>query len=395
MEVGVGAGVTCRPLERVEHFMTCIASRSFLLASALLCWPAVHAPAQAPLQLSPGQPLEGVEFSRIASVRELADGRVLVTDALEKQLSVVDFQKGSSTPLGRIGDGPGEYRTPGTLFALPGDTTWMVDQMAGRWLVLKGTTFAGVITANDPPIRNTARNPLGLDHAGHALITQAARDLDGVRGTVKTGAADSTWVVRADRHTGVADSLAKMRTRPSRIAISGGKDISSISIQMNPLAAGEQAVMFTDGTVAVARLDPYRVDWYSPKGVRTSGAPLPFQAAAVDGAEKAAVMKRMARDGEPPADPETVPDWPQVLPPFPNPSLKAAPDGRLWILRMRSTKAPGTDYDIVDRSGKLAARLHLAPNEVVAGFGPSRVYVVATDDDGLQHLRRHPLPRIR
>ena len=370
-------------------------SRSLLLASALLCWPATHALAQAAVSLPPGQVLEGIEFSRIASVRELADGRVLVTDALEKQLSVVDFQKGTSTALGRIGDGPGEYRTPGALFALPGDTTWMVDAMAGRWLVLKGATFAGVITGNDAPMKNTARNPIGVDATGHALITQAARDLDGVRGTVKTGAADSTWVVRADRRTGAADSLTKMRARPSRIAIAGGKDISSVSIQMNPLAAGEQAAMFADGAVAVARLDPYRVDWYSPKGVRTAGSPLPFQGVAVDGVEKAAVMKRMARDGKAPAEPETIPDWPQVLPPFPNPSLKAAPDGRLWILRMRSTKAPGTDYDIVDRTGRLAARLHLPPNEIVAGFGPSRVYIVTTDDDGIQHLRRHPLPRIR
>jgi hypothetical protein len=375
--------------------MTLPGFRSTLLLSALLCWPAANAPAQATLSLAPGQLLEGVEFSRIGSVRELADGRVLVTDGLEKQLSVVDFQKSTSLPLGRIGDGPGECRTPGMLFALPGDTTWMVDLMAGRWLVLKGTAFAGVITANDPPIRNSARNPVGLDHAGHALITQAARDLNGIRGTVKTGAADSTWVVRVDRRTGAADSLTKMRARPSRIAIAGGKDISSVSIQMNPLAAGEQAVIFSDGMVAVARLDPYRVDWYSSKGVRIAGLPLPFQAVAVDGTEKSAVMKRMARDGEAPADPGTIPDWPPVLPPFPNPSLKAAPDGRLWILRMRSTKAPGTDYDIVDRTGKLAARLHLAPNEIVAGFGSSRVYVVTTDDDGIQHLRRHPLPRIR
>lgn len=304
--------------------------------------------------------LEGVEFSRISSVRELGDGRVLVTDGLEKQLSVVDFQKSTSSPLGRIGDGPGEYRTPGALFALPGDSTWLVDLMAGRWLVLKGVAFAGVITSNDPPIRDGARNPVGLDHTGNALIIQAVRDLDGVRGTVRTGDADSTWVVRVDRRTGVADSLTKMRVRPSRIAVAGGKDVSSVLIQMNPLAAGEQAVMFPDGTVAVARLDPYHVDWYSPKGGRTSGPPLPFQAVAVDAAEKAAAMKRMARDGGAPAEPETIPDWPQVMAPFPN-----------------------------------AARLHLAPNEVVVGFGPSRVYVATTDDDGIQHSRRHPLPRIR
>jgi hypothetical protein len=363
-------------------FLACLASS--LSAQA--------APRAAELRLGRATELPEVEFSRISGIRELADGRVVVADALEKRLSLVDFRKGTSSPLGRVGSGPGEYRSLGQMFAVGGDTTYVVDAMGGRWLVMKGPAFAGVITANDPPIHNSSMSPMGIDHAGHAIVTKTARDLNQERGNLTMTAADSSWLVVADLRRGVADTIAKTSVRPTRIAIAGDKEIKSISIRSNPLAAGELAALFADGTIAVARLDPYLVEWVSPAGVKTTGRPLPFQAIAVDAAEKLAAVRRMPRnDGAEIPDPETIPDWPATVPPFLAGALLAAPDGRLWIRRTPSTKAPGTDYDIIDRTGALAARLHLAANETVAGFGPSHVYVVATDDDGLQHLRRHDM----
>jgi hypothetical protein len=151
--------------------------------------------------------------------------------------------------------------------------------------------------------------------------------------------------------------------------------------------------MFPDGSVIIARVRPYRIDRIAPDGRLTAGPDLPFSRTAVTMREKEAIMRRAAEaSGREPNPVESVGDWPDELPPFLNGALIPAPDGRLWILRTRSSAAPETRYDIVDRAGRLAARYVLPPSEFIAGFGRGTLYSVQTDEDGLQHLRRHRLP---
>ncbi len=57
----------------------------------------------------------------IRGLRELSDGRVLVTDWIEERLVVLDFPSGTFRDIGRIGRGPREFRLPAGLVALPGD----------------------------------------------------------------------------------------------------------------------------------------------------------------------------------------------------------------------------------------------------------------------------------
>jgi hypothetical protein len=51
---------------------------------------------------------------------------------------------------------------------------------------------------------------------------------------------------------------------------------------------------------------------------------------------------------------------------------------------------PETRYDIVNRRGVLDGQLVLAPNEHIVGFGATSMYVAVSNDDGIQHLERHP-----
>src|SRR3954451_12186009 len=63
-------------------------------------------------------------FTRIESVRELRDRRVLIVDQGERSVELVDFRTpDATTKVGRLGSGPGEYGFPGRLVALPGDTS--------------------------------------------------------------------------------------------------------------------------------------------------------------------------------------------------------------------------------------------------------------------------------
>ena len=84
-------------------------------------------------------------------------------------------------------------------------------------------------------------------------------------------------------------------------------------------------------------------------------------------------------------------DWPEFLPPFDSPtSLFATADGWLVIKRLSSSSEPETRYDLVDKSGVRRSQLILPRNEHILGFGAASVYVIETDDDGIQRLRRHP-----
>jgi hypothetical protein len=363
-----------------------------MLAAAAAVASDAAAQAVRPVGLGSFTELHDVEFSRVSGVRELSDGRVLVADALEKQLHVVDFARRTSVKLGREGSGPGEYKGLGQLIALPGDTTLVVDILGGRWLVAVRDAFMSVI-AGDHPSMAGGRNPLGADSRGNLLGSKTIRDFQGVTGSINTGN-DSAVVVRVDRKTGRLDSLGRYKIRPSRIVVRGTPERpTSVSITMNPLSVGEQAVMFADGAVAVARLNPYRVDWVID-GRRVDGSPLPVQLIPLTRDEQSAALARLpTADDDKPRQPEEVQDWPAAMPPFLAGAVLSAPDGRVWIRRAPSIREPGTDYDVVDRAGRLARRVKLAPKEVIAGFGKSSVYVLATDDDGIQRVRRYSLPR--
>ena len=54
-------------------------------------------------------------FTSISGLRELSDGRILISDRTEKRISFIDFGSGSTREIGRVGEGPGEYQNPGGL----------------------------------------------------------------------------------------------------------------------------------------------------------------------------------------------------------------------------------------------------------------------------------------
>jgi hypothetical protein len=335
------------------------------------------------------------EFTRIVAVRELADGRVLVSDAGERKLFLADFTSGAVSVIGQEGQGPGEYRSVGQLFALAGDSTLLVDQIGARWLQLHGARIVQTVGADAPAIRGGFRVPNGVDMRGFVLGTRPMGAVAGAAALSMPPRMDSSHLVRVSRATGRADTIAALMSRPARIRTQGTANTTTmIEITTNPLAAGDLATMFGDGTGAIARVAPYRVDWITADGRLTRGGALPFTRVNVTAREKEAVLKRMAAlSGRASQPHESIPDWPEIFPPFTPGALLPAPDGRLWIRRTQSVDAPDIRYDVITRTGTLALKLSMPPNEQVVGFGRGVVFTVQVDDDGIQHLRRHPMPR--
>src|SRR5687768_13476942 len=75
-------------------------------------------------------------FSQIRGIRELSDGRVLITDWIEERVVLIDAAFARATNLGRTGAGPDEFRLPSALFPMSGDSTLLVDMGNQRLIVV-------------------------------------------------------------------------------------------------------------------------------------------------------------------------------------------------------------------------------------------------------------------
>lgn len=375
-----------------------------LVVSILLtCSSGLPAQVERPLRLrSPGTGLTE-EFTSIGSVRELSDGRVLITDPREGRVVVADFRTGAVSQVGRQGKGPNEYSMAGPLIPLADDSSLMADVLARRWLVFAGPSIVATLAPDTPVIKATRAVARGADARGNVWITVSPQAFDQTTarpGASTVEAADSELVVRVSRATARLDTVTKLRVAVSRRTVRAdarGK-FQSVGFARAPLSAREEAALFADGWFAVARLDPYRVDWISPAGRVTRGPPLPVTRIKVTSAERDAYLTRQAASR---ASTSAIPEqmrrdmdqlrdqFPDVFPPFTGPAL-AAGDGTLWLRRPVSMNFPNYRYDVVDRRGQLIGVVSLDTGERIVAVTATAVYVAWKDADDIERLRRHP-----
>ena len=180
-----------------------------ILGVAMLVPPAGVAQQNVGLTLQAPNAVAVQQFTDVVAVRELADGRTLLADRSENLLAIVDWDSGTTTPIGRVGDGPAEYRLLEDLFPLQGDSTLVVDPQSDRWLLLDGSRIVDIVTSGDP-LNQLLSILSGGDSAGHLL---------GVRGYGRSGAyasvstADSLLLLLADRGFGYENGGGGERIR--------------------------------------------------------------------------------------------------------------------------------------------------------------------------------------
>lgn len=385
-------------LNRTALLAVCVPYAATLAAQAL---PVIHVRPEA-ASLDEG-------FTRIGWIRELGDGRILVADTYERRLVVADFNLGRVEQIGRLGQGPGEFRGLDGLFALAGDSTLLEDRRSRRWIIMDGARVVATVNATLPG-GQPGPAVYGADTNGRILdiLAFAFHRTPGIPGLAIRPNADSLLVLvrsrprvsttsgHPDRLDVRVDTVARLRGRGGaqtiayRAVIPGGQPIQWVLD--NPLAVDEQAILFRDGWIAFAFSNPYHVDWLAPGGKRVRGAALPFAHVRVDDRVKRGVIAREWPKVEPPFGPNDFPAWPEALPAFPTNALLAAPDGRLLVRRTLNPLAPNTSYDIVDREARLVARLTLPARARVVAFGARSVYVVERDEDDIERVRRHPWP---
>jgi hypothetical protein len=348
--------------------------------------------------LPPATAVVDYGFSSIISIRELADRKLLISDLKEGALLVADFSSNSVTQVGRRGAGPNEYTAPAPLYPLQGDTTLMVNLLSRRALLLQGDRVVETVPS-DSPIFRSAIEVAGADNTGRVLLVQL-RGLEPPTsaGVLMLGERDSTSLILVDRRSSRVDTIGRARIAERRFEFFESQfgGIGSRIFAPNPLAVKEPAALSADGWMAVVRRNPYRVDWRRPDGGTVKGQTLAYDRVRVDDAEKAFVMQAWAaeRDGRR-RDPNSVRDWPAYYPPYSTATvgtLLFAGDGKAVVRRATTRRAPQARYDVIDRTGRLVARVALPPDATLAGFGTGAAYVVTVDGDGLQKLSVHAWP---
>lgn len=328
-------------------------------------------------------------FTSIHSLRELADGRVLISDnSSENRLVVADLRTGSVKSIGRLGSGPGEFHQAGKLSELSADTTLFLDATRARkWLMLVADSIVATIPPDWPPMRGTRGDIHGADLGGRML---SVRDVGRQKLTNNVNRRRLAAVL-VSRKDGALDTVVQLRGADEQVSQAGTRERPMWIVFGLMGSVDEQALLFPDGWIAVVRVDPYRVEWRAPDARVVSGPVIPWEAPKADARERRAALERTRRRYGPDAKESPAP-WADRLAPIRPNALWRTPESNLLVHRAPWSQASDNRYDLFNRVGQRTATLALPDSERIAGFGARSIYVAVLDGSGFQTLRRHPWP---
>ena len=371
----------------------------FSVVGAVLCLSVAPAEAQQIMRLELDASFPE-PFGYVGGLRVLADGYVMVADPLGQVLVVVDMDSGTADTLGRVGGGPQEYRQPDAVLPLTGDSTLLTDLGNGR------------LTVIGPNGRFGETSPIPRETAGGRLTIVMPRFVDAMgriyhqpESFTAAGPADSAAIVRFDRSANTVDTLGAVMLSPSSQTRVGGRAMLS----RGPLRLRDDWAAGPDGRVAIVHALDYSVEWLSPNGEIVKGPPNSYQRLHVGRAEKEEWIEsqavesidvltmmsasgersmRFSRGGVGSGRGIDDYDWPDELPPFRPRRSRVAPDGSLWVERYVSAGSAPI-VDVFDVRGHKTGELTLRSGRRVVGFGDGVVFLVHTDDVGLQWVERY------
>lgn len=356
----------------------------------------------APLTLAAPDRVFPVDFTQVRGTRELPDGRVLVSDRLDKGVVVADFTRGTITRIGRTGSGPAEYRLPTALSPMPGDSTLLSDEGNQRMAVIGPDlkihrSFNLMIPGIGVPLG--ART---VDRSGRYYL-QIPGWLNGPR-----GGSDTIVVIRFDSRTERVDTLARIKGSTPR------KNSMKPGLPYVLFATQDVWNVTTDGRLAVVRSNDYHVEWRNPDGRVTSGPPIAFDRRAVTMDDRIAHVRRFmenssisGKNGDGglsalPAemledkavrDVASYQEYAEVHAPFNGTTPLFGADGSLWVERSVRLDLPQT-WDVIGPDGRVKGRLQMPRGRRLMSLGARWLYATSTDEDGLQHLERYTIPAL-
>jgi hypothetical protein len=331
----------------------------------------------------------------ISGVRELRDGRLLLSDGKQAGLWMVDAASGAMTRIGTVGGDELQYAQPGGFYG-SGDTTLLIDRGLTKFLVIAPNgTIVGSRSIKRRGVSGSSDEDIDLkriDGRGLAYFTERRRR-SGAK-TAGSKSVDTTALVRFDAARQSGDTVTLLRGGDVRISQAGENFEVTQGVHGSPR---DDWGVAPDGRVAVVRGDPYRVEWYAPDGRVTRGPTysvtrVPFAAEEKDSIIAAArkgggVSASFAGGTVSDADKPTY--FADAKAAFGIHAAVVSPAGQVWVARSQPRSQTGTTYDVFDSKGERIDRVLLDANARVIGFGPNAVYAMIRGSDGKVTLARY------
>jgi hypothetical protein len=326
-------------------------------------------------------------FGNLSNVIELRDGRVLFADTKNKLFLRGDLKSGKVDTIGSRVDslakvGSAEYRFPGWVAHLAGDTVALVDFSAIRTtLWSEAGRPLGVL-----PIKDVAGSTpvLLYDTVGHGYKI----DYQAVLGGGEPGRVlrpDSIPVLRLTVKGGTVDTVALL-AGPEYGDATFGEQVQQAA---KVFAPNDFFGVLPDGTAWIARGRENRVDWRSPDGRWTRGQAHAYTRIPVTQADKDRVLAQVREHGKQfgmPQDLRIVYPFAETKPPFD--FALGRPNGEVWLQRPHSQAEAALIYDVFNRKGVWEREVAFPRGSTLVGFGRTAVYGSVKNEDGTRSVGR-------
>ena len=185
-------------------------------------------------------------------------------------------------------------------------------------------------------------------------------------------------------------------------------------LSRGPLRLTDDWAAGPDGSVAIIHAEDYSVEWIYADGRMVRGPSNDFERLRVGRAEKEAWLENQAvasisvrammaasgersmqfsRGGGGPSREIDAYEWPDELPPFKPRRSCVSPVGELWVERYGSVDSAPV-VDLFDRRGVKVGEITLPLGRRVAAFANGFVFLVLTDEVGLEWIERYRISGI-
>jgi hypothetical protein len=306
-------------------------------------------------------------FAQLSNVVELGSGRVAFADTRGKLFLSADLASGDVDTLGTrvetiaAQSPPEQYKFPGWVAHLAGDTVALVDFAAQRTTLWneqgKPLKVLGV-----PQVAGSAP-VLVYDTVGNAYKIDYQQVL--ARDPGATTTPDSVAVLRIALASGKVDTVGQLAGPEYGEAIFGEQRQRAVKV----FAPNDFFGVLPSGIAWVARGRENRVDWRDAAGSWTQGTSREYQALPVSQADKDRVLAQVRAQGQQYGMPQELNiEYPfaDTKPPFD--FALSRPNGEVWLQRPRQEENAAITYDVFT-SGGWQREVTFPEGASLAGFG--------------------------
>ncbi len=311
------------------------------------------------------------EFTVVSSVRVLSDGRMIVADVGNKELHMVSAGGATITPLGRTGDGPGEYREPRTLLPLAADSTLLLDPTLRRFMVLApdGTavrTFGFPTTVGAGPSSGTKTDAKGTLYFASTVGRDSFRSVL-LRWRPGSASIDTLGTLEGPKLLAVESNLA-----------SGAP---ALQLLMVPYTPSDGWTVSSSGDVTIIRGASFTIERPDAQNSLRILGTIAHTPIRVSDSERDDVTSPALRES-----------LPQFKAPFVAQYVYAGANGHVWVPLTPESSTSEVEWAVLDSLGALAARIQVPADARIVWIGHELIVLTRRDSDGLVRLEGYQAP---